>query len=155
MNIKEDELEMILNQNQVEQTKSKGVLQDLKELEKQKKEERETTEKTEYFYTGLVFSGPDYEDVPLKDRPIVPVKMEVGESPEVLVSRFASVARAHNTGRKSKKDPCFTITDVINKASKKLLREGEIKLQGDGQPMYLVEVENTLNLETPNPEEEI
>ena len=38
MDHKEDELEMILNQNQVEQTKSKGILQDLKELEKQKKE---------------------------------------------------------------------------------------------------------------------
>jgi len=142
MNLKKEELEQGLNQAQIEPEKAKEAISYLEQLVEDKK--KDPSEKKEYRLVGIVYKGQ--ESLPIDERPIIILKREVTDEPvEKVIDDIKSAAIAHNTGKKTKKNPVETVNGTLFECTAKNLRENDVNVQYDGQ-LYVIEVDPDLNL---------
>tara|TARA_R110000765_G_scaffold28525_1_gene68678 strand:+ start:1112 stop:1588 length:477 start_codon:yes stop_codon:yes gene_type:complete len=147
MNIKEEDLQHIHHEVKLDNDQSKAILTKIKEHELANKKDKETRPKN--VIRGIILGGdgyPDHASVDADEQQILPIKMQEDEDINLIRDRLQAAARKHNEGQKTKKDPCFTITDLLRKATKKNLREEGINFQNDHGIIHLIVLDNDLAL---------
>lgn len=146
MNLKKEEIEQGLHQAQIEPEKAKEAINYFEQLVEDKK--KDPSEKKEYRLVGITYKGEEYEKLPITERPLIILKREVDDRPvESVIDDIRSAAIAHNTGKKTKKNPVETVNGTLFECTAKNLRENNVNVQYDGQ-LYVIEVDQDLGLPT-------
>jgi hypothetical protein len=148
MNVKKEDLEHILSEEKIDQNQTKRIIDKIVETTKTQQEEKEARPKK--VLRGLHLVGDEYPDpssIPYNEGQVFILKQDEDEDPNQIVKQLTIVAAKHNRGKKSKKDPCFTVTDVFSKATKANLREEGILFQGE-TVLHIIDIENTLPLDS-------